>query len=276
MTISTLGTLVSVNWLRNISLSQAAYKLRVLDVSWVRLKPGEGYKQFYLKQHIPGSMYFDLNQCSTPTDLITFPLPDTKCLGEYIGNLGIDKETHVVTYDQEDNRSAIRAWWLFRYFGHPKVSFLDGGLRKWITSGFEVTSKPTTSTKCQYECIPQPPLLRDYDALQRNLKSKEEQVVDARPEVLFEKDHIPHSKNIPYSQLFTEEETFKSKDDLKKLFSKAGVDMQKPVIGTCQMGVTACGIIAAANILGNTNASLYMGSWNEWSQRASVGFVSGG
>lgn len=266
MTISAINTVVCSNLLRDAK-HQISQKVRVLDVSWVRLKPGVGYHKYYLKQHIPGSVYFDLNQCSTPTKLVPFTLQDPKCLSEYIGNLGIDKETHVITYDQQDNRSALRAWWLFRYFGHSNVSLLDGGIGKWISSGFDVTSKPTTYMKCKYKCVPHPALSRDYVALQKNIKSNEEQVVDARPEEYFAEGHIPKSKNIPYSQLFREDGTFKSKNELKELFDSASVDLTKPLIGTCQLGITACGIAAAAQILGNTNTSVYTGSWHEWSQR---------
>ncbi|XP_014774610.1 3-mercaptopyruvate sulfurtransferase [Octopus bimaculoides] len=275
MRITKIGTLVSTNWLKDCLSSSSADKLRVLDVSWARLqKPGVGYDKFYKKQHIPGSIYFDLNQCSTPTKHLPYDLPDTNCLSEYIGNLGISNKNYIIVYDQQNNSSAFRAWWMFKYLGHSDVSMLDGGMSKWIADNYEVTAKPTTYEKCNFEINLEPKRFRSFEEIAKNLETQTEKVVDCRPSQAFHGNpqdklgHIPHSKNLPYSTLFKPDGTMKSKAELKDLFTASGVSLGKPLICTCQTGVTACGVAAAAEMLGKEEITVYLGSWHEWSQRA--------
>ncbi|GAB1608509.1 3-mercaptopyruvate sulfurtransferase-like [Argonauta hians] len=279
--IPQIRTLVSTNWLKDCLASSSADKLRVLDVSWARLeKPGVGYAKFYKKQHIPGSVYFDLNQCCTPTNYLPYNLPEKNCISEYIGSLGVSNKSHVIVYDQQNNSAAFRAWWLFKYLGLSEVSLLDGGLSKWIADNFEVTSKPTTYEKCNFEIHLQPKLLRHFEDILKNQETQREQIVDCRPPKAFHGDpenklgHIPNSKNLPYSKLFNPDGTMKSKSELQSMFTSIGIDLDKPLIAACQLGVTACAAAAAANVLGKEEVSVYLGSWNEWSQRADSKYIN--
>ncbi|GAB1599961.1 3-mercaptopyruvate sulfurtransferase-like [Argonauta hians] len=302
MRIPQIRTLVSTNWLKDCLESSTANKLRVLDVSWARFqKPGVGYAEFYKKQHIPGSIYLDLNQCSTPTKHLPFNLPEKNCFSEYIGSLGVSNKNHVIVYDQQNNSSAFRAWWLFKYLGHSEVSLLDGGFYKWVADNYDVTSKPTVHKdgygkriqletienhgkqmlmmKCNFEIHLQPKHFRHFDDIMKNQETQIEQIVDCRPSKAFHGDpsdklgHIPSSKNLPYSELFNPDGTMKSKSELKNLFSSLGIDLSKPLTASCQRGVTACAVAAAANILGKEEISVYLGSWNEWSQRADSKYI---
>ncbi|CAG5134530.1 unnamed protein product [Candidula unifasciata] len=288
MTLSKLTPLVSTIWLKEqilASLQNTAKlnnSLRVLDTSWLPDPEVDGYKQFYAQAHIPTALYFDLKKLSSPneTSAAKFPIPDSNVFKEYVENLGISNNTHVVAYDRLNTRSSFRTWFLFRLFGHDKISVLNGGLRQWLTDGFHVTTEEPTVEKAVFNVNFRKHLLRDFAAVMKNVTSQTEQLMDARPPEMFcvpDKDqpggHIPGAKNIPFGSLFNEDGTVKSKEDLKKLFTEAGIDLQKPLVSSCQIGMTACGLIAAAYILGREDVPLYNGSFTEWSKLADPSMI---
>jgi thiosulfate/3-mercaptopyruvate sulfurtransferase len=117
--------------------------------------------------------------------------------------------------------------------------------------------------------------LRGKGDMLANLETRTEQVVDARGAPRFkgevaearpgvEPGHIPGSANLPYTQLYNADGTFKDKTGLMAAFATAGVDPAKPVVTTCGSGVTACIVLFALHLLGNDEAALYDGSWSEW------------
>ncbi|XP_059178185.1 thiosulfate sulfurtransferase-like isoform X2 [Physella acuta] len=281
MTISKITTLVNTFWLREQILCRGSSltkrNLKVLDTSWMPEPEVDGYKQFYQESHIPTSLYFDLKKVSPPVpgSSIKFQIPSTNLFQEYVGNLGITNNTHVVAYDRFNTRPSFRTWFLFKLFGHDKVSVLNGGLRKWLTDGFHVTTEEPVVEKEQFKVMLRKHLLRDFEAIQTNLQTAQEQLMDARgiKDYYVTDDgnsggHIPGAKNIPFSSLFNEDGTVKAENELKKLFDEAGINLTKPLVSSCQTGMTACGLIAAAHILGKDDVALYNGSYHEWSARA--------
>jgi thiosulfate/3-mercaptopyruvate sulfurtransferase len=85
---------------------------------------------------------------------------------------------------------------------------------------------------------------------------------DPRPGVA--SGHIPGARNLPYSDLYNQDGTLKSPDEIRGMFLAAGVDPEKPFVASCGSGVTANSLIFAARTLGNRDARLYDGSWSEW------------
>ncbi|KAI8785219.1 thiosulfate sulfurtransferase [Biomphalaria glabrata] len=274
-----ISTLVSTNWLREQILCSArglpklTNSLRVLDTSWVPDADVDGYKKFYQEAHIPTALHFDLKKVSPPVSgsNVKFKIPDTNYFQDYVENLGISNSTHVIAYDRFNTRPSFRTWFLFRLFGHDKISVLNGGLRQWIMNGFHVTTEEPSVEKGEFKVNFKSHLLRDYEAMVKIVKSQKEQIMDARGSESFyysetedSGGHIPGAKNIPFSSLFNEDGTVKSKNELKKLFDDAGIDLKLPLVSSCLTGMTACGLIAAANILGKDDVSLYNGSFTEW------------
>ncbi|KAL3873462.1 hypothetical protein ACJMK2_036575 [Sinanodonta woodiana] len=226
MTVKRLMTLVSTNWLHEAvsgGLKSAANGtgLRILDTSFVTDKSIDSYKESYQKGHIPYSLFFDLHKCVDSTPLIPRNLPDVNCFTDYVQSLGICSNTHVIAYDRFGPLSSFRTWWTFRFFGHKNISVLDGGLRKWVNDGYEVTTEEPKVERSKFEAVINPSLLRTYEDVMINLSNKTEQVIDARDEDKFdgtaaeEGGHIPGAKNIPFQSLFNEDGTMKSEHDLK-------------------------------------------------------------
>lgn len=232
------------------------------------------YTEFYKQGHIPQSVHFDLYRCAPKNPYIFLDIPDVNCFTDYVQSLGVWSDTHVVAYDRFGPRSAYKTWWLFRAFGHRNISVLDGGLRKWLEDGYEVTTDEPKIERSDFVAKLDKNLDRTYEEIILNLKTKREQVMDTRspndPSVVEGPNGgmIPGAKHMSFDSLFSEDGTIKSDAELKALFNEAGIDLGQPIVASCLRGITACAGAAAAYILGKDNVPVYVGSWTEYSQRA--------
>lgn len=280
MTISKVSTLVTSSWLRQqiqgaVRTATATNKLRVLDTSWMPDNKN-CYSEYYQQGHIPTALYFDWPKLSPTTkeSAVVFPIPDQNVFQDYVEDLGISNHTHVVAYDRFNLKTSFRTWFYFRLFGHNQVSVLDGGLRKWLLDGNYVTTEEVDVERGKFDVKFQAHLLRDYELMVKNLDTKEEEVLDARDAKGYQKGHIRGAKSIPYDTLFNEDGTMRSVEELQKLFDDAGVNLNAKVTSSCMTGMTACGLIAAAHILGHENLPLYNGSFTEWAALASPDMIT--
>ena len=110
-------------------------------------------------------------------------LPSPDVFASYVGKLGIDNNTHVVVYDNNEQLglfSAQRVWWTFRVFGHNKISVLDGGLSKWIADGYSTTADIPEVIHKSFHASFQAELVKSYDDIQANFSSRNFTVLDAR------------------------------------------------------------------------------------------------
>ncbi|XP_060593736.1 thiosulfate sulfurtransferase-like [Ruditapes philippinarum] len=270
-------TLVSALWLHEqIEKEGASSKnIRILDTTFDRFKKIDTYEDCYLKEHIPTSLFFDLHKCVESTPEIPRNLPKETSFTDYVRSLGVWPDTHVIVYDRNDLVPAFRTWWLFRLYGHKKVTILDGGLPKWKADGYETSTDVPHVEKSNFVITMDKSLLFTYDDMNENVtKSKSRQIVDTRkrddPKMIDRKldgGMIPMSKLLPYTDLFNTDLTMKSPQTIKALFDGSGVDLSLPMVATCNTGMTACCVAAARHILGES-VPVYCGSWTEWRQRA--------
>ncbi|MDE0169428.1 MAG: sulfurtransferase [bacterium] len=246
--------------------------IRVVDTRWYLLEPGEGRQQ-YEKGHIPGAVFLDLDtDLSAPTGPGRHPLPAAGDFGALMGRHGIGNHHHVVVYDQGPGSIAARLWWMLRSAGHGEVSVLDGGYGRWTAEGH-----PTTADGPEY---PQAPfkVSRDFTPTidRHSLRDRlgTVQVIDARPADRYRGEnetvdpaagHIPTSISAPTDGNLGRDGLFKSPDLLARRFADLGVDPGVPVVSSCGSGVTACHNIIALVLAGWPEATLYPGSWSDWS-----------
>ncbi|UJR34414.1 hypothetical protein I4U23_021821 [Adineta vaga] len=234
--------------------------------------------------HIPKARYFDQLEYTTPTAFIPRGLPDVKSFEDYLTRLGISNEHHIVLYDRSPSGffAASRAWFLFKTYGVDKLSILDGGFNAWKREINEIEKDESNDSKEEEETKRftvklNEKMVRNFDQMVSNISLDKDnierlKVFDARPPNLFygaDAGHMPNAINLPYGSLFDQANQYlKSKDQLEEIFNKAGVDLSKPTIYTCQGGITASTLAFVADLLGQKEPSVYMGAFTEWQQRA--------
>jgi thiosulfate/3-mercaptopyruvate sulfurtransferase len=212
-------------------------------------------KQEYAAEHIPGALFFDIDDIADHSNPLPHMLP------------------------------SIVVWWMLRAMGHEDVAVLNGGLPKWKADGHPVTDEPPPA-RSERHFTPRfnAALVRDIDDVKATIKSGSEQIVDARaagrfrgeapePRKGLRSGHMPGARNVPFLSLQNADGTLKSADEMRAVFAAAGVDINKPAMTTCGSGVTAAMLSLALAILGNPDVPVYDGSWTEWGDEASGGEV---
>eukprot|EP01080_Neovahlkampfia_damariscottae_P001424 gene1424-12044_t len=250
--------------------------ISILDASWHLPVTNRNAKKEFLIQRIPGATFFDIDQISDLTSNFPHMLPTEKQFENQVGELGINNESNIVVYDT-NGLSASRVFWMFKFFGHENISLLDGGFEAWKNEFPDQIEKiePKKPEKTFYKANFNENYLKNLQQVIENINTKEFELIDARPSGRFNgtepepregllSGSIPNSFNVFFKDCYDEEGKFKSKEDLKKLFEKNGVDLTKPIITSCGSGVTGCVLLTALDIIGVEKKSLYDGSWTEF------------
>ncbi len=265
--------LVETDWLAS---RLDAPDLIVLDASLHLPTTGRDAKAEYRAAHIPGAVFFDIEDISDEKNPLPHMLPSTTKFASRVKKMGIGDGMRVVVYDSEGLYSAARAWWMFRVMGHDDVAVLNGGLKKWKTEGRSLEDGgPPRRSERHFTPRFHAELVRDAADVKMLIGDKNIQIVDARAAGRFEgrdadprpglrKGHIPTSRNVPFASLLNPDGTLKPAAELSAIFAKAGVDTGKPVVTTCGSGVTAGVVALALALLGRPDTAVYDGSWVEW------------
>ena len=140
----------------------------------------------YRAQHLPGAVFFDIEELSDHATSLPHMLPDEASFSESMAALGIENHSTVVVYEQEGVFSAPRAWWMLRTLGAEHVYVLDGGLRAWLEAGHAVEAGEVRRTPTTFQARRRIEAVRTFAEVQSVLGAAEagsqgEQIVDARP-----------------------------------------------------------------------------------------------
>ncbi len=268
--------LVSTGWL---AARLADPSVRLADVRWYLPTVGKRGREAYDRGHIPGAVFVDLD-----TDLAgprgsgpgRHPIPALEWFEAAMSRLGIGGQTHVVAYDDSGGSTGARLWWLLRYFGHPRVSVLDGGIDRWIAEGRPVETETFAPPPAQFTARPQPGWVVDKAAVQQLRGDPGALLLDARAVERYEgrvepvdprAGHIPGARSAPFAGNLRDEPAprLKPPEALRARFDALGAPQARTIVSYCGSGITACHNLLALHLAGYGGAVLYEGSWSDWS-----------
>ncbi len=202
-------------------------------------------------------------------------------LEKLLGESGIDNNTTIVLYGDNNNWFACWALWQLKMFGHKDVRVMNGGRKKWIEEGKPLTKEvPKYAAKTYKASDPDTSIRAFLSQAMKAAEAKDWSLVDVRspdeftgkilcppglPETCQRGGHIPGAKSIPWGKNCNEDGTFKSADDLKALYESAGVKQDKGVIAYCRIGErSSLTWFVLKYLLGYPKVLNYDGSWTEW------------
>lgn len=265
--------LVETEWLHS---HLDAPDIVIVDASWHLPTENRDPKAEYDEEHIPGALFFDIDDISDTESPLPHMLPSPEKFASRMRKLGIGDGSRVVVYDAAGLFSAARAWWMLRAMGHDDVVVLNGGLPKWKSEGRPLEDGPPRARQPKhFTARLQTMMVRDRSDVHSASGTGATQIVDARSEARFRGEapepreglragHIPGSLNLPYTRLLNADGTMRPAADIRTAFTEAGVDPDRPVITSCGSGVTAAILSLGLAMIGRPDTGLYDGSWTDW------------
>ena len=215
----------------------------------------------YSEGHIPGAVHFDLfafHWIDTSREGIEGFNRQTQNL---LSILGVTLEKKVVFYDSVSGMLAARGVWMLMYFSHQDVAMLDGGISRWQSENLPTERKPNRFKPSDFTGTANPEIIAGFEHIRDNLDSLK--ILDARSPGEYDGStaraarpgHIPNSFNIDWSQNLKEDGTFKSDEELSKMyvFSK-----DAPVVTYCQGAYRAANSFLILKKLGFENVKVYL------------------
>ena len=236
-------------------------------------------REEYDEAHVPGAVFVDWTRDITdPEDPVPAQISPPARFADLMGSLGIGDETHVVVYDHAGGQFATRLWWALTYYGHDRVSVLDGGWNKWTDEGRPTSAEVPNPASATFAPKAREGWRKEAEEVLSASRTGEALVLDARDEGQYtgavtrgegRPGHVPGAKHLHADGLFGPDGTFLSDEELEEKLRGAGVpeDRAAPVVAYCNGGVAATVPLFALHRLGYKNLANYDGSWNEWGVR---------
>src|ERR1035438_7503322 len=260
--------LVTTDWLSD-KLSDPSVRVVEVDVDTSAYNLG----------HLPGALAW--NWTTQLCDTLRREILSKEQLEALLSEGGITPETTIVIYGDNNNWFAAWAFWQLKMYGHRDVRLLNGGRRKWISEGRELTNDVPTYPRTEYRAQdPDLSLRALLPAVQEAQKGGRTAILDVRstpeftgeilappglPETCQRGGHIPGARSVPWSDACMEDGTFKSYEDLRAMYDSEGVEISKPAITYCRIGERSSHTwFVLKYLLGVKDVKNYDGSWTEW------------
>ncbi len=251
-----------------------------------RVEPGNDY---YDKAHIPGAMLLDLQaDFSDNSSKLRFTLPSDEAFAKAATEYGISNDSQLVFYSANTPMWATRLWWMFRTFGHEKVSVLDGGLAKWQQEGRDIETKTSMYEKdptSPYTAVMNPERIASRDSVLEAIEQKGSCIINSLSSDQFRGEGIHYgrpgrikdSESSPWSVLIDHESgCFYEDEKLREILGETHALSADNIITYCGGGIAASMTLFALALLGyEERVSLYDNSLSEWANDTELPMQTG-
>ena len=255
-----------------------------LDTAGIVLVEVDEDTSAYDKGHIKGAVKLDWS--TELQDQVRRDFVNKAQFEALMSSKGISNDDTIVLYGGNNNWFAAYAYWYFTLYGHADVKLMDGGRKKWELDSRELTSEVAERATTSYTAQEQDSSIRAFrDETVAAIGTQN--LVDVRSpdeyagrlmapahlpqEQAQRAGHIPTAASVPWSKAANDDGTFKSDDDLKKIYSEAGVDWSKDTIAYCRIGERSSHTwFVLKELLGQPNVKNYDGSWTEYGSLVGV------
>jgi len=243
----------------------------------------------YDRSHIRGAIKLDWT--TDLQDQVRRDFVNKEQFGKLLSEKGVSNDTTVVLYGGNNNWFAAYAYWYFKLYGHQDVKLLDGGRKKWELDARELTDEPVKLEPTTYTAQEQDLAIRAFrDETVEAIGTQN--LVDVRSpdeyagrllapahlpqEQAQRAGHIPTAASVPWSKAANDDGTFRSDEELREIYTEAGVDWSKDTIAYCRIGERSSHTwFALKELLGEENVKNYDGSWTEYGSLVGVPIALG-
>jgi thiosulfate/3-mercaptopyruvate sulfurtransferase len=233
----------------------------------------------YEKGHIKNAIAW--NWTSQLQDNVRRDILNQRQFEQLMSSSGISNDTTVILYGDNNNWFAAYAFWQMKLYGHKDVRLMNGGRKKWELEGKPFTTEiPKVSSATYKASAPDTNLRAHRELIFEVLDKKNRHLVDVRSpdeftgkviappgmtETAQRGGHIPGAINVPWAKAANDDGTFRSYDELLKLYEPQGIKGDKEIVAYCRIGERSSHTwFVLKYLLGHDKVRNYDGSWTEW------------
>ncbi|MET8281255.1 sulfurtransferase [Micromonospora sp. NPDC005174] len=269
---------------RDTALVSAEWAEKNLDAPGVVFVEVDEDTSAYETGHITGAIKIDWK--TDLQDQVRRDFVNKTQFEALLSERGISNDDTVILYGGNNNWFAAYAYWYFKLYGHRDVKLLDGGRKKWELDARPLVTETATRPATQYVAQEPDTSIRAFrDEVVAAIGTKN--LVDVRSPDEFagrllapahlpqeqaqRAGHIPTAISVPWSKAANEDGTFRSDDELRKIYGDAGLDDGKETIAYCRIGERSSHTwFVLQELLGHRNVKNYDGSWTEYGSLVGV------
>ena len=237
-------------------------------------------KANYNLGHIPNSVLFDWKR--DINDPLTRNILSRDDCSTLLQKAGINDNTTLILYGDFNNWFAAFAFWVFEYYGMKNTKIMNGGRKKWLEEDRPISKDIPSFPMGNFKSTGPNPALRAFlSQVRESLELDKTKRIDVRSPQEFSGEitapaeyptehaqrggHIPGAVNIPWAKAVNDDGTFKSADELTKLYQTVGITPEKEIITYCRIGERSSHTwFVLKHLLGYPDVKNYDGSWTEW------------
>lgn len=236
----------------------------------------------YLLGHLPQSVNMWGDDLTNPEGWVPGLIPSPEQFSAVLQEKGINNNSEIIIYDDNDGLWAARLWWIFNVYGHQDVKVLEGGYDSWKEADFETKMLPYNPDQGDFTVKDvNNEWIVNSDTIAENLDNPNFVILDTRAEAEYlgeesnsgapRKGRIPDSIHVEWTEVLNEDNSFKSAEEIIDIYQSKGITKDKEVIAPlCHTGVRAAHTFFALRLVGFNNLKLYDESWVGWSNRSDL------